>query len=144
MKILHFINKYKMSKIIFTLIFLFVYNIMFAQTNLDNLLPPANYENIHVEKIQSNKDMSTFIIWIKNEVKTHYHLSHTENIYVLEGTANMLLGKDTILIQKGDFINILPQTLHYVKVTSKEPLKVISIQSPEFSGNDRHFIDDSY
>ena len=36
-------------------------------------------------------------------------------------------------------ITIPKNTWHYAKTTSKEPLKVISIQAPNFDGKDRIF-----
>ena len=49
----------------------------------------------------------------------------------------MTLGSITKEIKAGDIIFIPANTFHEVKVTSEKPLKVISIQAPEFDGTDR-------
>lgn len=100
----------------------------------------ANYQNIYVKKIDSDSLVSNFIIWIKDEVKAHKHLTHCETIIVLEGAAIMTLGDKKIEIKKGDYIFVPKDTPHSVKVTSEIPLKVISIQAPEFNGDDRIFM----
>lgn len=92
--------------------------------------------------LASDSNCSAFAIRVKEEVKAHYHAFHTENLYVLKGKAQMLLGDSIILIKAGDFINIPPKTIHSVKVTSLEWLEVISIQSPEFKGDDRILIEE--
>jgi hypothetical protein len=38
----------------------------------------TNYPNVYVKKIAEDSLQSTYIIWIKNTVKSHYHAHHTE------------------------------------------------------------------
>jgi mannose-6-phosphate isomerase-like protein (cupin superfamily) len=49
----------------------------------------------------------------------------------------MVLGDSTFTIKRGDVVFIPKGTAHKVVTLSKEPLKVISIQSPYFDGSDR-------
>ena len=44
-------------------------------------------------------------------------------------------------IKKGDVVFIPKNTAHAVKSTGKQPLKVLSVQSPNFDGKDRIFIE---
>ena len=74
---------------------------------------------------------------IKNEVKAHKHVYHSEHISVLEGTGIMKLGKKSFELKPGVVIFIPKGTVHWVKTTSKIPLKVLSVQSPYFDGKDR-------
>ena len=116
----------------------------FGQTfeGLENYSPSGDYENISVHKITEDSLQSCFIIWVKHGVKAHYHADHTENIVVISGEGMMTLGEEIFLIKKGDYINIPKGTVHSVtQVLSEEPLKVLSIQSPQFLGNDRIFVD---
>jgi mannose-6-phosphate isomerase-like protein (cupin superfamily) len=83
---------------------------------------------------------SSFKICINDRVKPHYHQNHTEHVYVLSGKGEMLLGDSLIHIGKGQLIFIPANQIHSVKKTSKEPLEVISIQSPGFDGTDRIFV----
>lgn len=109
-------------------------------SDLNEISPPTDYENIHVMKMCSDEDISSFIIWIKKEVKLHHHEKHTENVYILEGEGDMKLGDNTLKIKKGDWIFIPRKTNHSVIVTSETPMKVLSLQAPEFNGEDRVMI----
>lgn len=106
-------------------------------TYAKSLSPEKDYENIHMIKLYSDSLSSVFCIWIKKEVKLHKHLNHTEQVLVLEGTAQMLLNKSTFEINEGDLITIPKNTPHKVIVNDNIPLKVLSIQSPLFDGSDR-------
>jgi len=100
-----------------------------------------DYENVHVQKLYSDSSVTGFVIWIKKGVKAHYHAEHTENILILEGTGTMILNDSTFEVVAGDYIPIPIGSIHAVKVTSATPLKVLSLQSPEFFGKDRVFVD---
>jgi mannose-6-phosphate isomerase-like protein (cupin superfamily) len=63
-------------------------------------------------------------------------------VTVLEGRGEFYLDGERIDIKAGDQIIIPPNTPHAVITRSKKPLKVISIQSPEFLGKDRFFLED--
>lgn len=110
-----------------------------AQTHLntDTLKVPASYDNIYSRQLASDSLSTSFVIFIKKEVKKHVHQHHTENVVVLEGEGEMLLGDQKINVKKGDVLFIPKNTVHSVKVTSKKPMKVLSVQSPGFDGKDR-------
>jgi mannose-6-phosphate isomerase-like protein (cupin superfamily) len=95
--------------------------------------------NIQSIKLFSDSNSTSFVIFVKDQVKAHYHENHTETIVVLEGKAEMQLNNNYLEINVGDILTIEPQNIHSVKVTSEIPLKVLSIQAPEFKGRDRHF-----
>ncbi|WP_074406282.1 MULTISPECIES: cupin domain-containing protein [Aquimarina] len=116
---------------------------LFAQTKspILDFEPDQDYDNILVKKVYSDTHTSTFVIWIKKNVKPHKHIKHTEQVLVLEGKASVQLNDKEIIVQKGDWVTIPQQTIHAVKVLSKIPLKVISVQTPEFKGEDRVFIE---
>ena len=100
------------------------------------------YNNIHTVPIYSDENSSSFIIFVKKDVRKHYHLHHTEVVIVLEGTGDFYLAGERMTIKKGDHIVIPPGVPHSVTTTSGKPLKVISIQSPEFIGKDRVFVEE--
>lgn len=85
---------------------------------------------------------SSFCIVIRNEVKAHKHLHHSEHVMVLEGEGMMKLGDRSFAIKKGDLIFIPKNTVHAVKSGGKAPLKVLSIQAPLFDGGDRVFVEE--
>lgn len=103
--------------------------------------PELEFENIWVKKISDSPEQSTFLIWIKHEVPLHKHLEHTELIYVISGKGEMTLNDEKLVIKKGDFFTIQKNTIHGLKVLSSTPVKVLSIQSPQFDGSDRILIE---
>lgn len=114
-------------------------NIILGQSsvNYKQIQPTDTFTNIWSKRITNDSLSSGFIIIIKNEVKLHKHQSHSEHVFVLEGKGLMTLADSVFKIKKGDILFIPQNTPHRVKVISKKPLKIISIQSPYFDGKDR-------
>ena len=104
---------------------------------LSDITAPTELENIHVVKIATDSHATDFVIFVKQQVPLHKHLAHTETLYVLEGSGTFQLDNKHFEIKPGDYINVAEGTPHAVKVTSTIPLKVLSIQAPEFLGKDR-------
>ena len=132
------INVYNM-KTTLTIALLFLINIVSAQTvnSVDDLQPTEAFDNIHVQKIDTDSLSTTFAIWVKLKVKMHKHVNHMENVYIVEGNGAFTVSDSTYEVKKGDLIVIPKNTWHGVTISSKNPMKVISIQSPEFKGLDR-------
>ena len=116
---------------------------LFSQnySNLEKLEAKEFYDNVKVIPLNSDDQTSTFLIFVKKEVKAHIHEHHTETIFVISGSAKMIIGKEEYQIKKGDYLYIPKMTRHSVVVTSMIPLKVLSNQSPKFVGKDRVFVD---
>lgn len=133
-------------RLLYTLLFLLPTVFAWAQTplygSLDNVQPTSEYDNIHVAKLHTDPLVSSFVIWVKKEVKLHKHADHSEHVLILEGSGNMTLGDDEFELIKGMMIYIPKGMAHSVQVTSKKPLKVLSIQAPEFTGKDRIMLKD--
>lgn len=128
-------------KNLFLLFFLFPFFAKAQNQSLDTIKAPSNHDNIYSRTIASDSLSSSFVIFIKKEVKKHKHATHTENVYILDGEGEMLLGDKTFKVKKGDIIFIPMNTVHALKVTSSIPVKVLSVQSPRFDGKDRIFVD---
>ncbi len=103
--------------------------------------PDVEFENIWSHKFFSDSLATSVLIWIKKEVKFHKHEFHTEHVYILEGSADMTIGGDIFSVVKGDLVVIPKNIPHSLVVTSRDPVKVISLQSPEFLGQDRVYIE---
>ncbi|MCV6587448.1 MAG: cupin domain-containing protein [Marinobacterium sp.] len=108
--------------------------------SLDAIKAPSDLKNIHVIKLGTDKLSTDFVIFVKNKVPLHKHDFHTETLYVLEGSGDFQMGEQMMKIAAGDYIRIPEGTPHAVTVTSDIPLKVISVQAPEFLGKDRVMI----
>lgn len=128
-------------KNLYGLLFLFIAHLSIGQeaTNLETLAAPTAYENVYSQLLYENEEASYFVIWIKNNVKMHKHIEHTEAISVIDGTGLMTVGDNTFEIKKGTFFTIPKDTFHALTVTSETPVKVISIQMPKFNPSDRIF-----
>lgn len=126
-------------KTVFTFLLILIGVATQAQTwqNADTVTCPKEVENIYIRPLYSDSLSSSYVIFIKKEVKLHKHITHSEHVMVLGGEGKMTLGEKTFLVKKGDVIFIPKNTPHSVVTTSKKPLKVISIQSPKFYGKDR-------
>lgn len=94
------------------------------------------FDNIYSEKIYSDSLSSSFVITIRKSVGLHKHDLHTEHVYILEGSGEMQLGKDHLSVVKGDLVIIPKGTPHSLEVTSIESMRILSIQSPEYDGDD--------
>lgn len=121
------------------LLFLNTYLIGQETININEIHPLDEYENIHVQKLNSDSNATSFVIWVKKEVKSHKHVYHTENLYVVEGSGLMKVGTNEFEIKKGDYFVIPKNTYHSLVVTRGEIIKVVSVQSPQFLGKDRIF-----
>jgi len=132
-----------MKKVLFFVFFLLgSVGLMGQEGSVVNVLkkkPVEAFENIKIEKLYSDERATSFLIWVKKGVEEHYHSLHTEQLYVLSGKGKMTIKGEVIVIKKGDFIVIPKGTNHSVKVVGRKPLKVLSIQAPEFKGKDRIF-----
>lgn len=134
-----------MSKTFFTSLLLLITACCFGQSfqSLDTINAPANLENVYAKPVYSDSLTSSFVIFIKKEVKAHKHVTHTEQVLVLDGTGEMTVGNKSLPVKKGDIIFIPKGTIHSLKVTSATPMKVLSVQAPFFDGKDRIMIEET-
>jgi mannose-6-phosphate isomerase-like protein (cupin superfamily) len=130
-----------MKRLLFLALIFFAFSTLKSQDYqaLDTIKAPVNLENIYNRPLYSDSLTSSVVIFIKKEVKEHKHADHAEHVIVLEGEAIMKVDGKSFKIKKGSMVFIPKNTWHYAKTTSKEPLKVISIQAPNFDGKDRIF-----
>jgi mannose-6-phosphate isomerase-like protein (cupin superfamily) len=111
-----------------------------TQLKFRDITPSRDFDDVLSQQLYSDSLCTTFIIWIKTEVKAHYHAFHTEQVTFLDGKGEMLLGDKIFRVRKGEMVIIPPGTVHAVRTLSRKPLKVLSVQSPQFSGDDRIFV----
>ena len=127
----------------FYVFFMIIFSMIFTQhvKNLEQFKAPKEFDNIHVIPIESDQHVSSYIIFVKKSIKAHKHIKHTESILVLEGTGKMKIDNNVYEIKHGDYLTIPQGAIHSVIVTSKVPLKVLSLQTPQFFGKDRIFVE---
>ena len=102
---------------------------------------PAGDGPVRSSILHSDSSCTSILLCIDAGVRPHMHRTHTEHVFVLDGTAEMTLGDSTRTIRSGDVILIPPGTRHAVTVTGSTPLRVISVQAPYFDGTDRVWLD---
>jgi mannose-6-phosphate isomerase-like protein (cupin superfamily) len=125
-----------MPRFCFLIPTIFISLLSYAQFNVEKLEPDSsNYENIYVKKVGEDNLQSTYVIWVKKEVKSHYHAHHTEVVFVFSGKGLMSLDGKEQKIKRGSTVRIPSGSVHSVITTSKKPLKVLSVQSPKFDGD---------
>lgn len=120
-------------------ILLFAGTVRGQHLSLKDQKPPPGFENIYTQKLASDSLGTSFLIWVKKEVKPHYHASHTEVLYVLEGKGIFTLDSNSFPFRAGDYLLIPRKQVHSLQVTSEKPMKILSVQAPEFDGSDRIF-----
>lgn len=103
------------------------------------MAPKGEWENIAIEKIADDSLCTTFIIWVRGGVKHHFHAAHTESVYVISGSGTMELGDEQKEIKAGDYILIPKGVIH--AVVAKEPLQILSTQTPQWITDDRKFVE---
>jgi len=92
----------------------------------------------NITTIGSGK-FTTITVWqVTTGLALHYHREHDEVVYCASGEGVARLGNETRRMKAGDLIIIPPGVVHGVlKVTSKEPMRGISVFGPLFDGKDR-------
>ncbi|MCS6916706.1 MAG: cupin domain-containing protein [Chitinophagales bacterium] len=98
-------------------------------------------DGVVVQKLFGDSTVSSNLLWIREEVRPHFHSFHSEHVYVVEGTAQMLFNHETLFLRAGDLVFIPAGTVHAVRPTGKDPLRVLSIHSPAFDGSDRVLVE---
>lgn len=105
--------------------------------SIPNQEPPPEFNNIYSRKLEGDSLSTSFLIWIKQEVKPHFHAFHSETLYILEGKGIFTLDGHPFEVVPGDFLFIPAKKIHSLTVRSVKPMKVLSVQAPEFDGSDR-------
>jgi quercetin dioxygenase-like cupin family protein len=125
----------------FCVLFFLVVVISWGQhiPNLPSLPIEQKNNNVNVLMLATDSLCTTFLITIAEGVKHHFHYTHTENIYVIEGEGMMTLGSKEFQVSAGSYVMIPKGTIHHV--IAEKPMRVLSIQTPQWVTDDRKFVD---
>jgi mannose-6-phosphate isomerase-like protein (cupin superfamily) len=105
--------------------------------HLPGLSPEGPPDAVRVQRLAGDSLATGFLIDVPRGVPPHEHRWHSETVYVLSGRGRVRLGNDTLSVGPGSYLFIPATTPHAVWTTSEEPLKVLSVQAPRFTGADR-------
>ncbi len=79
------------------------------------------------------------VTFIKDSAK-HYHKECTEIYYILEGTGELELNGDLVLVEPGTLVVIEPYTIHSLK--SEEGVRTVVLGMPAIGPDDEYFPQD--
>ena len=113
-------------------------------THVDEILkdnPEKPGEKIQMIRIVQDENLSMFVVRqaVGFLVKPHYHKSHAESVYVIKGTAQMLVNGNWVDIKPGSIHFNPPGKVYSVRNTGNEPLVIMSLFTPALKEPDRHF-----
>jgi mannose-6-phosphate isomerase-like protein (cupin superfamily) len=74
-------------------------------------------------------------------IKSHFHKTHDETVYVIKGTGQMLINDKWVELKPGSLHFNPMGKVHSTKITGNEPLVAISIFTPAMKEPDRHFVE---
>src|SRR5882757_3908409 len=99
-----------MRKVSFLMVIMILVSTFFVSAqnlqSLTSLKQKSTYNNLATTNVYDDSVVTTDVIWIKKEVKPHCHASHSEQVYVIEGTGQMLVGNQTYDVRPGDLITV--------------------------------------
>lgn len=84
-----------------------------------------NFDGLSAYIINSNKDVTSAIIWIKEYAPEEVHHKEYEKFLILEGTCTITIENENFNLVAGNYLSIPPFKHHFVKVTSAIPCKAI-------------------
>ena len=71
------------------------------------------------------------------DVKAHFHKSHTETLYVIEGKIEMMIDGKALEFKPGAIIFIPMNKVHAAKITSSSDLVALQVLTPALKEADR-------
>ena len=74
------------------------------------------------------------------EVKAHFHKTHSETLYIIEGSGQMAVDGKVLEFQPGSIIHIPPTKVHSVKITGNTDLIALQVFAPQWKDPDRVFV----
>ncbi len=115
-------------------------------TQVDQILkdnPLKAGEKIQRIKVAEDDTITVFVVRLGKgaEIKAHFHKTHDETVYVIQGMGRMLVGDKWTDIKPGTLHFNPKGKVHYTKNTGDEPLVAISIFTPAMREPDSHFVE---
>lgn len=93
-----------------------IFENIIIDNNKEEFIDLVKNENIRIERIVSNGQKSEEDFWYEQE--------ENEFVMVLDGDAVIEFEEEEIILQKGDYLNILANRKHRVKYTNKDKATV--------------------
>ena len=85
----------------------------------------SDEDNLFAKIIGYTPEMTTAIVWIKQNTPREIHHKEHERFLIIEGTCDILVGDKSNHLVRGDYFDIPLHEYHMVKVTSDISCKAI-------------------
>ncbi|MBK8566385.1 MAG: hypothetical protein IPN76_24380 [Saprospiraceae bacterium] len=100
------------------------------QAYVEDIVPPTEFDNIHLHSLESNEKRDLFVAWVKQMVDEEVHYDILESFVLLEGACECHIrdekGETRIVrLRQGDHITMQIGETHDIVITSLEPAKAI-------------------
>jgi len=86
---------------------------------------PEEYGAMHGKIISADEQKTTLIVWLRYGAPDEVHTNELEKFLVLEGSCDITISGQIHSLIPGDYLSIPLHVVHNVKVTSKNPCKVV-------------------
>jgi len=94
------------------------------QTLVKSIEAPTKYD-VHTHTLFKDSSRRLYLVWIKEFIEEAPHGHMQEQFFILEGTCTCLLDDQEVHLSPGSFIDVPVNRYHNLKVTSKQPIKMI-------------------
>ncbi|MEE8103926.1 MAG: cupin domain-containing protein [Planctomycetota bacterium] len=81
---------------------------------------------------------TVYLLQVRSGVLPHYHKTHEELVYILEGEGVLRFGKNRYVLHAGSHLRIPAGTPHGYTNVGSTPTAVLSITRPRLDPADRH------
>jgi len=98
-------------------------------SEIRELMHPALYGN-------GNQSLAEATLPADAETALHKHIITEELYHILQGTGEMVIGEDVFTVKPGDTVNIPPGTIHKIKNTGTDELKIMCCCTPPYTHED--------
>ena len=92
------------------------------------------------QEIGRHPGVSVHQLLARDGVAAHYHRRHDETVTILAGEGVLTVGEEKRELSPGLVVMIPRGVVHSVVVTGA-PVEAVSVFSPPFDGDDRHFVE---
>jgi len=120
-------------------------NLAFTLVNLNELAEENPLENEcqpSVIPVASKENASIYLVQMVPgaSIPLHYHKSHDELVYIIEGEGMMIINGEEYIVRPFDMLYVPSGVTHSLTAINDENLKVISTFAPAFDGVDRVYL----
>ena len=100
------------------------------QEAVAHILPPDDYEGVHLEPIREDASVQIFVAFVKEHIDEEVHTDLMESFILLEGNCDCLItnsngSQRTVHMGEGDRIEFQLGQIHDIYITSGKPAKAI-------------------